>query len=456
MTNETPLSRRTAPVAGGDNLPQGSARPARRQFLQTLGLQAVGGGLALPVLLPARVLGREGCPPSEQVNLGVIGIGPRGTYDLQAMLSLPEVRCVAVADVQAKRREAARALLNAQPGQGRCEFLRDFRSLLDRRDIDAVLIATGDRWHARAAILAAEAGKDVYCEKPCGITMQLCEEIAAVFSRTGRVFQAGTQRRSVPNFQQAVEFAQQGKLGTLETLYASVYIPTLENHWLPGQPTPPVAEVDWNLWLGPAPWRPYNERYVSGGWRGYFDFDSGARLLDWGAHTGDLCQWANQADATVPTTYEPMADGIACHYANGVRLIFDFIADPFGDRGPKWISRLGTCPVRFVGSQGSIETGDSGESVVSSDQLRSELSPAASRVKGLDVTAHAADFFQAVKTRQPTVANPAVMRNSHVVCHAAATAWILQRKLTLDPTTFRFVNDDEANGLRQRAERQWS
>ncbi len=439
-----------------------SAAIGRRSFLQT-----ASGALAFPMIVAPAVLGRtmlgkatnvnplRTVPPSEQIRLGVIGIGPRGTYDLQAMLPMPEVRCVAVSDVQAKRRDAARSLLNAHPGQGRCEFLRDFRSLLDRQEIDAVLVATGDRWHARAAILAAEAGKDVYCEKPCGITMQLCEEIVEVFQRTGRVFQAGTQRRSVPNFQQAVQLAQQGKLGKLQTLYASVYIPTLENQWLPGQPTPPENEVDWNLWLGPAPWRPYNERYVNGGWRGYYDFDSGARLLDWGAHTGDLCQWANQADHTAPTVYEATESSVICTYENGVKLVFDFIADPFGDRGPKWISRLGTCPVRFVGSQGSIETGDSGESVTSSDELRSQLNPSATQVRGLDVGQHAQDFFTAIKSRAATAANPLVMRNSHITCHAAALAWILQRKLQLNPETFQFVNDAEANRLCQRPERPW-
>lgn len=436
---------------------QQASQKSRRQFLG-----AAGAALSVPLFVPRHVLGNMGrpasgvLPPSEQIHLGVIGIGPRATYDLQAMLTLPEVRCVAVADVQATRRDAARNMLGSQPGQGRCEFLRDFRSLLDRKEIDAVLIGTGDRWHARAAIMAAEAGKDVYCEKPCGITMQLCEEIVQVFERTGRVFQAGTQRRSVPNFQQAVRLAQEGKLGRLETLYASIYVPTLQNNWLPGQPTPDPTEVDWNLWLGPAPWRPYNEQYVQGGWRGYHDFDSGARLLDWGAHTGDLCQWANQSDATLPKTYEVKGDGIVCTYENGVKLIFDFIADPFGDRGPKWISRLGTCPIRLVGSEGSLETGDSGETVASTESLQSLLSPSAARVKGLDVTQHAQDFFSAIKTRQLTAANAAVMRNSHLTCHAAALAWILQRKLELNPSTFRFVNDDEANSLRQRAERKWA
>lgn len=249
--------------------------------------------------------------------------------------------------------------------------------------------------------------------------------------------------------------AQSGKLGKLQTLYASVYVPTLDNSWLPGEPTPPKEIVDWNMWLGPAPWRPYNSKYVSGGWRGYYDFDSGARLLDWGAHTVDLCQWANRSDETTPISFEPTESGITCMYANGVKLILDFLATPFGDRGPNWITRLGTCPVRFVGSEGSIETGDCGETVVSSDSLRSELKDAAGKVKGLDVTAHARNFFDCVKSRKPTVTNPEVMRNSHVACHAAAMAWMLKRKLNFDPTKQEFVDDFEANSLCSRSARNW-
>ncbi len=301
--------------------------------------------MVAPTVIPARVLGRDGAvAPSEKITLGVIGIGPRCTYDLQAMLKLPDVQCVAIADVQASRRDAGKQLVDQHYNTKDCALYGDFRELLARSDIDAVLIATGDRWHASASMLAAEAGKDVYSEKPCGITIDLCQQLADTMKRTSRVFQAGTQRRSVPNFQQAVQLAQSGKLGKIKTLYASVYIPTLDNSWLPAEQTPAKDICDWNLWLGPAPWRPYNSQYVAGKWRGYYDFDSGARLLDWGAHTVDLCQWANQSDHTVPLTYEATDQGVTCVYENGVQLIIDFLPNPFGDRGPNWITRLGTCP----------------------------------------------------------------------------------------------------------------
>ncbi|MBA4032713.1 MAG: gfo/Idh/MocA family oxidoreductase [Planctomyces sp.] len=425
---------------------------SRRTFLQA-GTVA----MAAATILPSHVLGRErATAPSEKITLGVIGIGPRCTYDLKAMLQFPDVQCVAIADVQARRRDAGKLLVDEHYKTGDCRLYADFRELLDRKDIDAVIVATGDRWHAAASILAAKAGKDVYSEKPCGITIQACQQLADTMHSQQRVFQAGTQRRSVPNFQKAVELVHTGKLGKLHTMHASVYLPVLDNSWLPAQATPSKQEVDWNLWLGPAAWRPFNQKYVDGGWRGQWDFDSGARLLDWGAHTIDLCQWANQADDTMPITYEPTEKTINCTYANGVKLIVDFLETPFGERSPQYITRLGTCPVRFIGDEGWVETGDSGELVVQPEALAKDQPPAEKRVRGLDVSTHARDFFDCMRTRDKTTANPDVMRRSHIASHAAAIAWILRRKLTFDPKTETFVNDPEANLLCSRPERNWA
>jgi predicted dehydrogenase len=426
----------------------------RRTFLQTGATASA--ALSLAAALPAAAQRRDRAPPSEKITLGVIGIGPRCTYDLKAMLGFADVRCVAIAEVQAKRREAGKKLVDKHYGNSDCRVYRDFRDLLARKDIDAVLIATGDRWHARASILAAKAGKDVYSEKPCGITVAACQELADTMRRQKRVFQAGTQRRSVPNFQKAVELAHAGKLGKLHTLHASVYVPILDNTWLTRQTTPPRDVVDWNLWLGPAPWRPFNQDYVNGKWRGQWDFDSGARLLDWGAHTVDLCQWANKADGTMPVEYEPTDKNIVCRYANGVKLILDFLKAPFGDRSPHYISRLGTCPVRFVGEDGWVETGDEGEIVVHPKSLEKELPDKTKRVRGLDVTAHSRNFFDCIRSRKKTAANGDVMRRSHIACHAAAIAWVLGRKLKLDPVKEEFVGDAEANRLRSRPERDWA
>jgi hypothetical protein len=254
----------------------------------------------------------------------------------------------------------------------------------------------------------------------------------------------------VANFQAAVRLAQSGKLGKIHTLFASIYTPSIETTWLPGEPTPPRDVVDWDLWLGPAPWRPYNHTYVAGQWRGYWDFDSGARLLDWGAHTVDLCQWANRADDTMPVEYEPVANTIIARYANGVKLVLDCLQTPFGKR-PGWVQSLGTCPVRFVGEEGWVESGDNGGIEVQPASLKAEIHDAThKRHSGLDVAAHTRNFLDCVKSRAKPAANSQVMRHSHIACHAAALSWILKRKLNFDPVKEEFIGDDEANGLRFR------
>jgi predicted dehydrogenase len=418
----------------------------RRDLLKR---SVVAGAALAPWVMPAAALGRAGkAAPSERITLGVIGIGPRCTYDLTAMLKLPDVQCVAICDVQASRRKAGKKLVDEHYKTKDCATYRDFHELLARHDIDAVLIATGDRWHAPASMLAARAGKDVYSEKPCGLTIAWCQALDDTIRQTKRVFQAGTQRRSVANFQAAVQLAHSGKLGKLHTLYASVYTPGVQTAWLSTEPTPRRDVVDWDLWLGPAPWRPYNKAYVQGGWRGYWDFDSGARLLDWGAHTVDLCQWANQADDTMPVEYEPSATQITARYANGVKLVLDFLKTPFGER-PGWVQSLGTCPVRFVGDEGSVEVGDSGGIEVKPKSLLGALKELGDKQeKGLDVGAHARNFFDCVKSRGRPAANSQVMRRSHIACHAAALSWLLGRKLRLDPAREEYIEDDEANGLR--------
>ncbi len=426
----------------------------RRQFMRNAAASTA--ALSLSSLISSRANSQDGVvSPNERVTLGVIGMGPRCRYVLPGMLSHLDVHCVAVADVQVSRRDSAKKFVDEHNGNANCTRYRDFREVLDRKDIDAVLIATGDRWHAPASILAADAGKDVYSEKPCGLTIANCQDLANTIKRTGRVFQAGTQRRNVGNFQQAVALAHSGKLGKIHTLHASVYVPEIKTEWLPGEQAPPPDVVDWNMWLGPAPWRPYNSEYVKGGWRGYYDFDSGARLLDWGAHTVDLCQWANNADDTMPLSFVPGEDEITAHYPNGVKLVIHFLKTPF-DQRPGWIQALGTCPVRFEGDQGWVEVGDSGGIEVHPPPLKADLPQLPDAESGLDVKAHSRDFLDCIKSRKPTAANAEVMRHSHIACHAAALSWMLGRKLELDPVKEAFINDDEANRLRSRPERDWA
>ena len=407
----------------------------RRKFLTAAGL-----ALAAPAIIPSGALGKDGgVAPSEKTVLGAIGIGPRGRYVLSRMLDEPDVQFVAICDVQAGRRNQVKAMADAKYGNQDCVMYRDMFELLARKDIGTVLIATGDHWHALASILAAKAGKDVYSEKPCGITIGDCQALADTMNRYGRVFQAGTQRRSIGNFQFAVHLARSGKLGKLHTVHASIYKLRVNHGWLPAEPEPPKDVVDWDRWLGPAPWRPYNSAYVRGGWRGYFDFDSGATLLDWGAHTVDLCQWANDADGTTPVTYEPDGGTIYARYANGVKLVM---------RRGDWMG-LGTCPVRFEGDEGWVETGDTGRIELHPTSLVSERKRYVRR--GTDPAGHGRNFLDCVKSRARTASNADIMRHSHIACHAAAIAWQLGRKVTFDPVNEAFVGDDEANAMRARA-----
>jgi predicted dehydrogenase len=429
----------------------------RRGFLK--GSLALGGLAVAPLVVPARVLGRGGgVAPSNRIALGGIGIGPRGRQVLAAMMAEPDVQYLATCDVQAALRESMKAMADQHYGNSDCATYRDLRELLARPDLDAVLIATGDRWHALGSILAAKAGKDVYSEKPCGITIGLCQAVADTMRRTGRVFQAGTQRRNVPNFQFAVHLARSGRLGRLHTLHASIY--RLENNlsWLPAEPEPPREVIDWDLWLGPCPWRPYNRAYVvDRRWRGYYDFDSGAKLLDWGAHTVDLCQWANGADDTAPVEYEPDGGTIHARYPNGVKLVMR----PEGWIGQRpattnaanlAVGATGTCPVRFEGDEGWVETGDNGSVELHPASLRQEWR--AFTMRGTDPAQHTRDFLDCVKTRGRPAANGDVMRHSHIACHAAAIAWLLGRKVRFDPAKEEFIGDDEANRMRTRALRE--
>ena len=413
----------------------------RRRFLQTV----AGASAALvPLYIPGRALGlADVAAPSERITLGGIGIRHRGGYVLRHMLGQPDVQFLAVCDVRADQRRAVKSLVDTTYGTTACATYRDFRELLARDDIDTVLIATGDRWHAMASILAAKAGKDVYSEKPCAITIAQSRALADAMRRYGTVFQAGTQRRTVSNFIFAVELARSGKLGALKTVHASIYRLRESHDWLPAQPEPPREIIDWDLWLGPAPWRPYNRRYVDGGWRGYYDFDSGATLLDWGAHTLDLCQWANRADDTTPVEFEPAGpNDIVGRYANGVKVVLRFGG---------WLG-LGTCPVRFEGEEGWVETGDTGRIALSAESLRERNKE--STEPGTSPKWHVRDFFDCVKSRAQPAANADIAARSHIACHVAYAAWLQGRTVTFDPNKEEFIGNEEANRMRSRAARE--
>ena len=413
----------------------------RRRFLKTAAqLSAL---LAAPQIVRGAVVGRDGgVAPSDRIILGAIGIGNRGSYDLGCFLEEPDVQFVAICDVKAERREAIKKKADDKYGNHNCAMYRDLRELLARSDLDAVLIATGPNWHATAAIMAANAGKDVYCEKPCTKNIAQSLALAETFRRTGRVFQAGTQRRSLPNFAFAIDLARRGKLGRLQTLYAHPGgLKTSTSGWLAPEPEPDREKVDWDLYLGPAAWRPYNKSLLDG-----FNFEKGGGLtgggcLEWGSHCVDLCQWANDADATAPVEYEPKGDQLHARYANGVKLVM---------RNDGWLP-LGSCPVRFEGDTGWVETGDDGEIVASTDAL---LVGKKAKVSGYPANFHIRNFLDCVRSRGQTRANADAACHAHIACHAANIALFLGRKVHYDPIKNEFIGDEQANRLRSEAFRE--
>lgn len=414
-------------------------RPSRRTRREFLARSVKASTLfALPLIVPASALGRDGAiAPSERITLAGLGIGPRGRYVLGCFLQEPVVQFVAIADVRKDRRESIRELAEKQYGPG-VKMYRDFREMLPRGDIDAVLIATGDRWHTPASVYAARAGKDVYCEKPCSMTIAESEALAATFRRYARIYQAGTQRRSVANFIFAKDLCQSGKLGRLTAVHANTLHPATSHEWLPAEELPPEDDLDWELWLGATPWRPYNQQYVNGGWRGFFDFHGGG-ILEWGAHTVDLCNWAGTDDQKMPVLFEPTANGCVATYKDGLKLVM---------RDQDWMG-LGTCSVRYEGDEGWVETGDTGRLEFSSGALRGEQRQFDE--VGTSAVSHVRNFLESIKTRRPAHSNAEVVARSHIICHAAYIAWQLGRSVKFDPERVEFVDDMEANRMRSRA-----
>ncbi len=407
-----------------------------------------------PMIIPASALGLAGAtPPSDRITLGGLGIGSRGGRVLQSFLAQSDLQFLAICDVRNERREAIKSIADKKYGNSDCAMYSDQNELWARKDIDALLIATGDRWHAPLSIMTGRAGKDVYCEKPCSMTIAESRALAENFQRLGRIYQAGTQRRNGINFNVAYDLLHSGKLGKLHTMHAEAgpgdRWPAATTHaWLPAEPEPPKQVVDWDRWLGPAPWRPYNPAYVQGKWRGYFDFHGGG-ILEWGAHTADLCQWAARLDGTAPVEYEPRGMGadtpytIECKYANGLKLVLR-------DKG---FMGLGSCAFRLEGDAGWVETADSGRIEVS-ENLRGEIKTVTQQEAAESTTRHVRDFLDCVKSRKPPRANALAAAQTHIACHAAYIAFQLGRKVRFDPATDTFLGDEQANRMRSRAMRE--
>jgi predicted dehydrogenase len=433
----------------------GSNTLTRRQFLRRGATAA--SAVVLPCCIPASALGLNGTvAPSERIVMGGIGLGGRGSYDLGAMLNERDVHWVAVCDVLKGKRQAAKNTVDSKQGNKDCAVYADLRQLLaERTDVEAVLIATGDRWHALAAVMAMRAGKDVYCEKPACLTMAQGQMVVETARRYGRVYQTGAQRLSEPHHVFAIEMARTGRLGPIQTVYADCRWRDGSRHdWLPAEPEPPRDELDWDVWLGPSPWRPYNRSYVSGsGWYHYYDFATDVAM--WGAHT--VAQALAGLDMTNSSFIEFEYAGpdvtMVTRLSNGVKLVL------FRTTGSVWAPCQfwhGACGERFEGPNGWVAAADgySGPDVSSPELLReynNVLSDYRSRTQR--PLNHVRDFLDCIRSRRPTVANPAVMYRSMSICLAADICEQLKRNLKFDLCKSEFVGDPEANRLRSRAMR---
>ena len=426
----------------------------RRQFLKTTA--AVVGAAVAPNFIPAKALGKDGfVAPSERIVLGGIGLRNRGGHDLNWALRETDVQFVAICDLWRESRERVKKTVDTKYGNNDCQMYPEMREFLaTRTDLDAVLIATGDRWHAMAATVAMRAGKDVYSEKPSSMTVAEGRMVVETAKRYNRVYQTGTQRLSEPNHIFCIEMARTGGLGKIHTAYAHIApwdAAAMKTEWMPAQPEPPKEELDWDAWLGPCPWRPYNTAYVHGAWRGNYDFHTSC-IGEWGAHTFAQAQAGIGASESSAVAYEYVnnesGDGMVTHFANGVKMI---LARDLNKR--YW---HGSCGERFDGTEGWAAAADGySRPDVSSPLLLTQMKRvigeyAARTGRSLD---HMRNFLDCVKSRDITVANPMVMHHSMTTVHCANICMWLKRNMKFDPAKERFIGDDEANRLLSRAMR---
>ena len=419
-------------------------RLTRRDFLRGAAAAAVLG----PYMVTSGALGAAGRPAaSNRIVMGAIGTGGMGTGDLNALLGQAEVQMVAVCDVDGVRRAKSKALVDKRYGTGDAASYNDFRDLLRRTDISAVMIATPDHWHAIPVIEAARAGKDIHCQKPLSLTIHQGRVMSDTVARYGRVFQTGSQQRSDRRFRYACELVRNGRIGQLQTM--EVGLPTGSRADL--QPAMPVPDgFDYDLWLGPAPVVPYTPKRCHGSFRWFFDY-SGGQVTDWGAHHCDIAQWGNGTSHTGPVEIEGKAefprDGLyetavtyrfECTYANGVKMI---VAD--GTTFPNGIRFVGTEGWVFV-SRGTINSEP--KSIISSVI-------GANEIRLYESNDHKGNFLECIKTRGETVAPIENAHRSVSIAHLGNLAMRLGRKLRWNPDAERFVNDPEADGLLDRTMR---
>lgn len=403
-----------------------------------------------PLFVPSSVLGLGGTtPPSERIRFGAIGIGNRSRAVLPNFLSFDELRFVAVSDCRSDRQKSAKELIDKHYGNAECRMYDDFRELLAQKDIDAVFIATGNRWHGMASIHAARAGKDIYSEKPVTLTVREGRALVDTSKRFGTIYQAGTQRRSTDSYRFAMEMVRQGKIGRLKTVEMQVWVG-------PGIPHGPAeaAPAGWNydMWLGQAPWHPFVKNRVNS-WQYFWDTAEGV-ISDMGCHYTDQMQWVLGTDDTGPIEFEgkaefpdpakfmsdaPISGEVRCRYRNGVEGVMVQRAG-FADRY-----------IRYIGDEGWIQVDDQTDEVKASN-------PSVLALKGKggvgwsNAGGHVANLLASIRSRQPTRCHPEVAHRAMSICQAMNICLRLGKKLRWNPATELF-DDADANRMLWREPR---
>lgn len=424
----------------------------RRSFLGSAATAAAG-LIGLPYFVSGSALGKNGFVlPSNRILMAGIGCGGMGNVNLDGFLGIPEVQVVAVCDVDAARREATKAKINGRYQNQDCRAYNDFRELLGTEKIDTVMHALPDHWHALVSVACARAGLDIYGEKPLARTIRESRAICDAVSRYGVIWQTGSWQRSTANFHRAAELVRNGCVGKVH--YVEVGLPD-------GRSTPNLAKespvpdgLDWDMWLGPAPQRPfvkYSNGAPHGDWRWIMDY-SGGQMTDWAGHHVDIAHWGLGLDDTGPVSIEgkgqycaegiydtPYAYEFECIYADGLRMkVANASAQPKG---------MGTV---WYGDKGWIHV-DRGDilSASSPDMLKERIGP--DGIHLYKSNNHHRNFIDCVKSRSETVAPARIAHRSISVALLGEIAMLTGRKLRWDSEKEVFINNHAANSYLSRS-----
>jgi predicted dehydrogenase len=409
---------------------------SRRRLLQSAA--AASAAMAVPYFVPARAFGA-----SDRVITGAIGVKNRGgkTQNLKDF----RTNCVAVCDVDAN--VAAEAARFVTEGGNKCEIYDDYRRLLDRKDIDAVVVSTPDHWHALMAIDACRAGKDVFCEKPLTLFIAEGRKMVEVARETGRIVQTGSQQRSDARFRQAAELVRNGAIGRVQQVLVGIPGPNHAKNAVPD--SQPPSELNYDRWLGPAPERPYNVNRVHYNFRFYWDY-SGGQMTNFGAHHIDIAQWALGMDDSGPiaaegtATYPP--DKRLCEVTDTCRVTLTYANGAQVIVGQQQKDIPGGCT--YIGEKGRIFV-DRGKITASDEAIvKTELPTDAVR---LYVSKnHPQNWLDCIASRKLPVADVEIGHRTATACHLANIALRVGRKIQWDPVAEQIVGDAEAAAMANR------